>query len=61
VVGGADAAAAPLAFADDDIGLAYYRRKATGRDPATVRTYEGLGHLPGGPARDRLLADIHDS
>ncbi|MFN8051616.1 MAG: hypothetical protein U0Q22_09285 [Acidimicrobiales bacterium] len=56
-----------LMFSDDDLGLTYYRRRAlrpfglrAARRRPTVIEYPGLGHLPSGTARERLLADIHD-
>ena len=59
--------AVTLIFSDDDLGLEYYRKRAHwpggirshGRRP-DVRSHPGLGHLPSGPAREQMLADIHE-
>jgi alpha-beta hydrolase superfamily lysophospholipase len=54
-----------LVFAEEDRGSGYYRdRVESSRSPfvrrglPTVRRYEGLGHLPSGTARSRMLDDI---
>jgi hypothetical protein len=54
-----------LVFAEEDRGSGYYRdRVESSRSPfvrrglPTVRRYEGLGHLPSGATRSRVLDDI---
>ena len=58
--------AVTLVFAEGDLGQVYFDRRAhrpgglraPQRRPE-VRVYPGLGHLPSGDARERMLADIH--
>lgn len=54
-----------LVFAEEDRGYQYYRDRVDGsawpstkRSTPTVRSYPGLGHLPSGTVRSRMLDDI---
>lgn len=55
-----------LVFSEGDLGQVYFDRRArrpgglrASRPQPEVRIYPGLGHLPSGDARERMLADIH--
>ena len=56
-----------LLFGSEDFGLKYLSGRAGrvlrargDRHAVEVREFTGLGHLPGGPTRDRMLDEIHE-